>query len=150
MARILVAEDDPDIRHLISQLLIDEGHEVAAVANGVHAVEKLLESPPEVVILDIMMPGKDGYQVLEEIKEFVLNASVKVMVLSARTAEQDFERSLTLGAYRHLTKPFDPQELIDTVSELLALSDEEISERRERERERAYLLSQLESIFSED
>jgi DNA-binding response OmpR family regulator len=150
MARILVAEDDPDIRHLITQLLIDDGHEVAAVPNGVQAVEKLLERPPDVLVLDIMMPGKDGYQVLEELSDYVMDSSVKVLVLSARTAEHDYERSATLGAYRHLTKPFDPEELLNTVTELLALSKEEVTERRERERDRAYLLSQLESIFSDD
>jgi DNA-binding response OmpR family regulator len=150
MARILVAEDDPDIRHLLTQLLIDEGHEVAAVGNGELAVNKMLESPPDLLVLDLMMPALDGFQVLEALRDAGRDSAIRIIVLSARTTEHDFARSLNLGACRHMTKPFDPDELIKAITELLTLSPEELRETRDQERERAYILSQLESIFSDD
>ena len=150
MARILVAEDDADIRHLLTQLLIDDGHEVAAVANGELAIDKIFEGLPDLLILDLMMPRRDGFQVLEELRNTGVDSSIKVMVLSARTTEHDHARSLGLGAYRHMTKPFDPDELLACVAELLSLSSEELRQRRDQERDRAQLLSQLESIFSDD
>jgi DNA-binding response OmpR family regulator len=150
MARILVAEDDADSRHLLTQLLIDDGHEVAAVADGELAVEKILEGLPDLLILDLMMPRRDGFQVLEQLRNTGVDSSIKVMVLSARSTEHDHARCLGLGAYRRMTKPFDPDKLLACVTELLALSGEELRERRDQEGERAYLLSQLESIFSDD
>jgi DNA-binding response OmpR family regulator len=150
MARILVAEDDADIRHLVTQLLIDEGHEVAAAKDGDLAVDKLLEDLPDILILDIMMPGLDGYSVLEEMRSVGIDSAIKVMVLTARNSEQDFERSFALGACEHMTKPFDPEELVASVNKLLSLSRSEILRHREEERDRAHLLSQLESILGED
>jgi DNA-binding response OmpR family regulator len=150
MARILVAEDDADIRHLVTQLLVDEGHEVAAAQDGDLAVDKLLEDLPDILILDIMMPGLDGYSVLEEMRAVGIDSAIKVMVLTARKSEQDFERSFALGACEHMTKPFDPGELVASVNKLLSLSREEILRHREEERDRAHLLSQLESILGED
>jgi DNA-binding response OmpR family regulator len=150
MARILVAEDDADIRHLVTQLLIDDGHEVAAVDNGAIAVEKVLADPPDLAILDVMMPGLDGYSVLEQLQRAGLNSATKIMILSASSREQDYERSSSLGVCKQLSKPFDPDELLSAVNELLALTTDEIRTRAEAERERASLLSQLESIFSED
>jgi two-component system OmpR family response regulator len=150
MARILVAEDDADIRHLVTQLLVDDGHEVAAVGDGASAVDKLLADPPDVAILDVMMPGLDGYSVLEHLQKAGLHSATKIMILSASSREQDYERSSSLGVCKRLSKPFDPDELLSAVNELLTLSMDEIRKRAEEERERAYLLSQLESIFSED
>jgi two-component system OmpR family response regulator len=150
MARILVAEDDADIRHLVTQLLVDDGHEVAAVGNGATAVDKLLADPPDIAILDVMMPGLDGYSVLEHLRRAGLDSTTKIMILSASSRERDYQRSSALGVYKRLSKPFDPDELLAAVGELLDLSAEEIKKRAEEERERAQLLSQLESIFSQD
>jgi DNA-binding response OmpR family regulator len=150
MARIVVAEDDADIRHLITQLLVDEGHEVSAFKDGDSAVDKLLEDPPDLLIVDIMMPGLDGYSVIAELRDQGVLSAIKVMVLSARSGEGDYQRSYAMGAFAHVSKPFDPDELVAKVTELLVMSKDELKKRRESERERAYLLSQLESIFSDD
>jgi two-component system alkaline phosphatase synthesis response regulator PhoP len=150
LARILVAEDDPIIRHLLTQLLVDDGHEVAAVADGVLALEKIFEGLPDLLLLDLMMPRCDGFQVLEELRNVGLDSSLRVMILSARITEHDYARSLALGADCHMTKPFDPDELLATINELISMSDEELRERRDQEHDRAYLLSQLESIFTDD
>ena len=150
VARILIAEDDPDVRSLISLLLVEAGHEVGAVGNGALAVERLAEDPPDVLILDIMMPELDGYGVLQELHRSGVGAAVKVLMLSARTSEADFERSFELGACDYLSKPFDPDELIERTERLLALTKGDIQRRREDERDKAHLLSQLESIFSAD
>jgi DNA-binding response OmpR family regulator len=150
MARILVAEDDPDIRHLLTQLLIDEGHEVAGVGNGAVAMTKMMENPPDLLVLDLMMPALDGFQVLEALRDAGLESSIRIIVLSARTTEHDFARTLGLGACRHMTKPFDPDEFLKAITELLALTPEELRETRDAERDRANILSQLESIFSDD
>ncbi len=150
MARILVAEDDADIRHLVAQLLIDDGHEVAAVDNGAVAVEKILSDPPDLAVLDVMMPGLDGYSVLEQLQQRGLDAATKIIILSASSREEDYERSSSLGVCKRLTKPFDPDELLSSVDKLLTMSSDEIRTRAEEERERASLLSRLESMFSED
>jgi DNA-binding response OmpR family regulator len=150
LARILVAEDDADIRHIVAQLLLDEGHEVATVGDGGLAVDRLLADPPDILILDVMMPELDGYSVLEELRDAGVDSAIKVLVLSARGTERDFERSFALGACRHMTKPFDPDELVESVNELLSMTRDELVQRRDEERQRAHLLSQLESIFSED
>ena len=150
MARILVAEDDAETRHLVTQLLIDDGHEVAAVTEAALLLDNLQINPPDLLIIDVTMPGVDGYAVLEKLHESGHDSSVRVMVLSAGGAEQDFERSYALGACQHITMPFDPYELVASVAQLLTLTRVEMRELRELERERAHLLSQLETIFSED
>lgn len=98
-------------------------------------------------MLDLMLPGMDGFQVLTEMMACGLTERVKVLVLTARGAEQDWQRAFELGAVRYVTKPFDPAELIHTVAELLRSSHAELAAQRERQRDRARLLSQLESLF---
>lgn len=149
MGRILVAEDDADVRQLLTHLLVEEGHEVAVARDGAAALERLRVSPPDMLILDLMMPEVDGYQVLEELQEMGV-LGVRTIVVSARGGEADVERSLALGACHHIVKPFDPDELLNEVESFLQLSPEEIQERQEDERDRAHLLSQLESLFGSD
>jgi DNA-binding response OmpR family regulator len=146
MGRILIAEDDADIRHLLVQLLVEEGHEVSAARDGAAALERIRLSPPDLMILDLMMPEVDGYEVLEEMQRMG-EMSVRTIVVSARGSEADLERSLALGACHHMIKPFDPEELLNEVESFLQLTPEEIRERQEDERDRAHLLSQLESLF---
>jgi DNA-binding response OmpR family regulator len=150
MGRILIAEDDATIRQLLTHVLVEDGHEVAIAPNGQVALEKLDSFLPDVLILDLMMPVMDGYAVLEQLKETGRDAIFKVLVLTAKGSEADFERSFALGACQHMTKPFDPGELLAEIGKLLELSMEEIRQRQEEEHDRASLLSQLESIFGED
>lgn len=149
MARILIAEDDPDIRQLVTHTLADEGHEIATAKDGTTALEMLIANPPDLLVLDLMMPGVDGYGVLKEMDECGLRESTKVLVLTAKGSERDWERGFELGADQYMTKPFDPDEVVGMVNELLALTKEELKAQREQELDKAHLLSQLESLFGE-
>lgn len=149
MARILIAEDDGDIRQILTHLLEDAGHEVVLAGDGNAAREMVVNDPPDVLVLDVMMPHLDGYGVLRELETTGVRDQMKVLVLTAKTSERDWEMSLELGADYHMPKPFDCDELLAKVEELLALPADELQTRREEERDRAHLLSQLESIFGD-
>ena len=149
MARILIADDDPDIRQLVIYALADEGHEVSVAKNGREAIDHVAESPPELMLLDIMMPEMDGYDVLRELDERNIKGFTKVLVLTAKGSERDWKLGYDLGADRYMTKPFDPDELLQTVNDMLTASNEELEAKREEEQDRANLLSQLESIFGD-
>jgi DNA-binding response OmpR family regulator len=150
MARIFIVDDDTDIRQLVAYELVDEGHEVSVAKDGAEALEVLLESSLDLVVLDIMMPRVDGFEVLQRLNEAAARDDVKVLILTAKGSERDWEQGFALGADMYMTKPFDPEELIEAVRELLAASREELAERREQELDRAHLLSQLESLFGPD
>lgn len=147
MANILIAEDDPDIRKVVAHLLASEGHMVSEVADGAEVLECLRWNAPDLLILDIMMPRLDGYGVLENMTESGAADTTRVLMLTAKAAERDFAQSLTLGASRHMTKPFDPDELLQAVTDLLEFTADEVKSLREQEHARATLLSQLESLL---
>jgi DNA-binding response OmpR family regulator len=149
MARILIADDDPDIRQLVIYALVDEGHEVSVAKDGQEAVDHVVESPPDLMLLDIMMPEMDGYDVLRALNEKGVRGFTKILVLTAKGSERDWKLGYDLGADRYMTKPFDPDELLETVTNMLTASNEEIEAKREEEQDRANLLSQLESIFGD-
>lgn len=149
MARILIADDDADIRQLVIYALADEGHEVSVAKNGTETIKHFTEAAPDLLILDIMMPEVDGYDVLRALEEQDTRADARILVLTAKGSEHDWKLGYDLGADRYMTKPFDPEELIATVNELLSATSEELDARREQEQDRANLLSQLESIFGD-
>jgi len=149
MARILVADDDSDIRQLVIYSLADEGHEVSTAKNGQEAIDHVVASPPDLLVLDIMMPEMDGYDVLRALEEQGKTGFTKILVLTAKGSERDWKLGYDLGADRYMTKPFDPEELLETVNDMLSASADELAAKREEEQDRANLLSQLESIFGE-
>ena len=149
MARILIADDDPDIRQLVIYALADDGHEVSVAKDGREALDHIVESPKDLVVLDIMMPEMDGYDVLRTLQERDIKGDTKILVLTAKGSERDWKLGYDLGADRYMTKPFDPDELSATVSEMITSSQEELAAKREEEQDRANLLSQLESIFGD-
>jgi DNA-binding response OmpR family regulator len=145
-ARILVADDDPDLRALLCGILIDEGHKVAAAPDGRRALEAILNDPPDLVMLDVMMPHMDGFAVLKGMAEAgVMN--VKVLMVTARSAETDWAEGFRLGADYYVTKPFDPAELSDAVTTVLTSTKAELAAQRDRELDKAEMLSQLETLF---
>jgi DNA-binding response OmpR family regulator len=109
----------------------------------------MVMSPPDIVILDLMMPEMDGLAVLSEMADYQVLDSTKVLVLSAKSSEADREVGFELGADHYVVKPVDPFEVVTAVKELLAMTKDELRVRRERERDRAHLLSQLESVLDE-
>ena len=147
MARILIAEDNPEIRTLVSGILVEEGHKVGVANNGQQALDMILADAPDVLVLDIMMPQMDGYTVLKEIKSAGTRERMKILVLTAKTSETDWVRGYKLGADAYLTKPFDTDELVNGIEDLLGMTKEQLRVRREQELDKAQLLSRLESMF---
>ena len=149
MAKVHIADDDPDIRQLLTYVLAEEGHEVRVSKDGRMAVEAMVMDPPEILLLDLMMPEMDGHAVLRDMKDYQVLDSTKVLVLTAKGSEHDRHLAFDLGADYYLTKPFEPDEVIEAIRTMLELSKEELKVRREHERDTAHLLSQLESILDE-
>jgi DNA-binding response OmpR family regulator len=114
--RVLVADDDLDVRTLVRTLLERAGHEVVEAADGKECLRALYERRPELVLLDVGMPALDGWKTLERIREV---ADVPVLLLTARADELDRVRGLRAGADDYVSKPFGRQELLARVDALL-------------------------------
>jgi two-component system, OmpR family, alkaline phosphatase synthesis response regulator PhoP len=120
MARVLVVDDEPDVLLLCRLNLEQRGHEVLEALNGDTALELAGSRSPDLVVLDLMLPGIDGYQVLEALQAGDVTSGIPVLVLTAKSLQADRERSRRLGASAFLTKPFLPDELCDLVDAMLA------------------------------
>jgi DNA-binding response OmpR family regulator len=120
MARkILIADDEPNIVTALEFLLQKEGYEVAVARNGAEALESIERDPPELVLLDVMMPVTSGYEVCKRIRERPAWASIKVVMLSAKGREAEVAKGMAMGADLYVTKPFSTRELMDQVRALL-------------------------------
>ena len=117
--RVLVVDDEPDITALVAYHLAKSGYRVSTAANGPDALRAAREERPDVVVLDVMLPGTSGYDVLAELRRREETRDVGVILLTARREEADRIRGLTLGADDYLTKPFSPAELGLRVNALL-------------------------------
>ena len=115
-ARILVVDDEDDLRSLVVTTLTRGGYEVHDAADGQAGIDAFFEHAPQLVVLDVMMPGLDGWTVLDRIREA---SDVPVIMLTARTAEADRVRGLRSGADDYLVKPFGRQELVARIEALL-------------------------------
>lgn len=120
-ARVLVADDDTDIRDLVEFKLTQAGYAVHAVGDGLAAWEAFQEQTPELVILDVMMPGLSGIDVLRKIREAEGDTSkVPVLLLSAKSRDGDVDTGFAVGADDYVIKPFSPRELLHRVNGILA------------------------------
>ena len=117
--RILVVDDEPDITALVAYHLARAGYRVSTAANGTEALKLARTERPDLIILDLMLPGVSGYDVLAELRRLDETRDVGVILLTARREEVDRIRGLTLGADDYLTKPFSPAELSLRVAALL-------------------------------
>ena len=117
--RILVVDDEPDIVALIVYHLAKAGYRVSTAATGLDGLEAARRERPALVILDLMLPGLSGYDVLEQLRAADATKGVGVLMLTARVEEPDRVRGLALGADDYLTKPFSPQELVLRVGAIL-------------------------------
>jgi len=115
-ARILVVDDEAPIVELVRGYLASEGMDVAAAQDGPSAVEAVRERRPDVIVLDVMLPGFDGFEVLRQVRMF---SDAYVIMLTARAEEIDRIIGLTVGADDYLVKPFSPRELVARVKALL-------------------------------
>ena len=117
--RILVCDDEPDITALVAYHLAKAGYRVSTAASGPEALKAAREERPDVVVLDLMLPGLSGYEILKELRAREETRDVGVILLTARRDEPDRIKGLSLGADDYLTKPFSPQELTLRVAALL-------------------------------
>ena len=106
--RILIADDEAEIRDLLRLYLEKDGYEVLEAADGLETMERVKKEEPDLLLLDIMMPGLDGYRVLRNVRE---NSNIPVIMLSAKGTNTDKILGLDLGADDYLTKPFHISEL---------------------------------------
>jgi two-component system, OmpR family, response regulator MtrA len=113
--RVLVVDDEPTIRQLLEINLLAEGIHVAAVADGFSARRAALNDPPDLIILDVMMPGLDGLELLRELRRDPRTVDIPVVLLTARTSDAEVWAGWAAGADYYLTKPFDIHELLDFI-----------------------------------
>ena len=118
-ARILVVEDERDIAALVAYHLTKEGYRVRTAEGGAEALEAAASERPDLMVLDLMLPGFSGYDVLQEIRRRPELAEMPIVVLTARRDEADRVKGLELGADDYVTKPFSPRELVLRVAAVL-------------------------------
>jgi DNA-binding response OmpR family regulator len=117
--RILIADDEPNIITALEFLLRGSGHEVSVARNGEEALALVDSVRPDLVVLDVMMPLRSGYDVCERIRERPEWSHIKIVMLSAKGRESQVRKGLALGADLYITKPFSNDELIDKINRLL-------------------------------
>src|SRR5687768_8539120 len=122
MATVLVVEDDPDISELIAHYLVKAGHKVDRLSHGGDAPRRVRETSPDLIVLDLMLPGLDGLMVCQTLRADPTTAAIPIIMLTARGEESDRVTGLELGADDYVTKPFSPKELVARVAALLRRS----------------------------
>jgi DNA-binding response OmpR family regulator len=142
MTRVLVIDDEAPIRLLCRVNLEAEGMQVIEAADGPAGLEQAREHTPDVVLLDVMMPGLDGWRVAEHLLDDERTNEIPIIFLTARAEFRDRARGLDIGGIDYVTKPFNPLELAPLVRELLARI-----ERGERDELRGEKLAELRSLM---
>ena len=122
MKRILIAEDEPSIVLSLEFLLAEAGYEVLTASNGADALKLAEERTPDLVVLDIMLPVVNGFEVCRRLRANPALRDMRILMLTARGREQEVARGLALGANAYVTKPFGTRELMKTIGELLGES----------------------------
>jgi DNA-binding response OmpR family regulator len=118
MKNILLVEDTFELSQEIADILRMEGYHVVSAANGTHAMERLRVFNPDIIITDLLMPGMDGFKLVEKIR--TLSSTVPIVILSAKTAESDISRGKALGANAFVTKPCKGSDLVAIIADLLS------------------------------
>lgn len=119
-AKILIAEDEPSIVLSLEFLLKNAGHDVAVARDGDEALRMIASSTPDLLLLDIMLPIINGFEVCRRIRETPAHAGMRILMLTARGRDSEIRKGLDYGADAYMTKPFATRELLDMVAELLA------------------------------
>jgi two-component system, OmpR family, alkaline phosphatase synthesis response regulator PhoP len=122
---VLVVEDEEDIRELVSYNLLKEGYQVAGVASGEDALAAVQSKTPDLILLDIMLPGLDGLRVCRKLKDDPRFQSIPVIMLTAKGEEPDIVAGLNMGADDYVTKPFSPKVLLARVRAVLRRAEAE-------------------------
>ncbi len=119
-ARILIADDERNIVTALRFVLEHQGYEVQVAENGLQAMELMHDFAPQLVLLDVMMPGMNGFDVCQKIRENPAWAATRVVMLSAKGRDLDIAKGLALGADAYISKPFSTRELQERIRALLA------------------------------
>jgi DNA-binding response OmpR family regulator len=119
---VLVADDDADIRELVAFKLEQAGFDVTSVGDGAAALDAIRANPPRLAVLDVMMPGMSGIDVLRQVRADESLGSVRIILLTARSRELDVDAGFASGADDYVIKPFSPRELVHRVTVLLQRS----------------------------
>lgn len=121
--KILVVDDEPNIVLSLEFLMRQAGFQVRTASDGEAALAAITAEPPDLVLLDVMMPRKNGYEVCQAIRANPEWARLRIIMLTAKGREVEREKGLALGADDYITKPFSTQEVVERVRELLAEAD---------------------------
>ncbi len=124
MSKILIVDDEPNILISLEFLMKKKGYEVFIARDGSEALKIIATDKPDVIILDIMMPNVDGYEVCQSIKKSEETKHMKVIFLSAKSKPEDIEKGYKMGADLYMTKPFSTRDLIKKVAELTPIPNE--------------------------
>jgi DNA-binding response OmpR family regulator len=116
---VLIVDDEPMARTLLRLMLVRAGFNVSEAENGLDAIAKVKKNRPDIILLDVMMPGMDGFMVCESIRGFDDMANLPIIMLSAKTDLDSINRGLRLGATKYLTKPISPEDLTEHVRDAL-------------------------------
>ena len=117
--KLLVADDEPNIVISLEYLMKREGYDVLVATDGNQALEAIQCEQPALVLLDVMMPGKTGFEVCQAVRADPALDGVRILMLTAKGRETDVSKGLALGANAYMTKPFSTRELVQKVAELL-------------------------------
>jgi CheY-like chemotaxis protein len=149
MAHILVVDDEPSIRALIKTILQHEGHHIETAANGAEALDIVLASIPDLIVLDLMMPEMDGWRLLEELHARDLRRHTRVVIVSGHI-DSYRDGSTTHARERHLLpKPFEPSDLVLLVDDALSRDADELFTRRDRTVNLARLIDRIDGLLGQ-
>ncbi len=124
---VLIVDDEPMARTLLRLMLVRAGFHVAEAEDGFDALDKVRKNQPDVILLDVMMPGMDGFSVCEQLRNEADTTELPIIMLSAKTDLDSINKGLRAGATVYLTKPISPEELTQHVKDALFQFDEDVS-----------------------
>ena len=142
MRRVLVVDDEPDILVMTRTALEDAGFRTALAADGETAVQRAADERPDVVLLDVMMPGRNGWEIAEELLADETTSGIPIVFLTARAEVKDRAKGIDLGGVDYVTKPFNPVELAPLVEDLV-----QRVERGERDQLRSEKIAELRKLL---
>ncbi len=120
MKKILIADDRPEVVELVKVTLEGEGYQTIDASDGREALEKIGKEKPDLILLDIIMPRMDGFEVLSKVRKDPKTKDIPVIMLTAKGQKVDKEKGGTLGAQDYIIKPFSPSRLLRKIEEILA------------------------------
>lgn len=118
--RVLIADDEPNIVISLEYLMRREGHEVSVARDGDEALAMIRRDKPDLVLLDVMMPGKNGFEVCQAVRAEAELAEIRIIMLTAKGRETDLAKGKALGVDAYIVKPFSTRELAERVRQMLA------------------------------